>query len=81
MLGPIPNSMIKKGARSDLFDLQMINKIRPWPLDSVLVKKYKMNAHEADSLANFLSCMLRILPMERMSADVLLHHDWLKRST
>ncbi|UKJ89846.1 serine/threonine protein kinase [Theileria orientalis] len=77
LLGPIPNYMIKNSKKAKKMEFNNINKIKRWPLDSVLVKKYGMEKKEAKQLSNFLSCMLRINPVERHTAQQLLSHTWL----
>ncbi|UKK02838.1 serine/threonine protein kinase [Theileria orientalis] len=77
LLGPIPNYMIKNSKKAKKMEFHNINKIKRWPLDSVLVKKYGMDKKEAKQLSNFLSCMLRINPLERHTAQQLLSHTWL----
>ncbi|KAK2196496.1 bifunctional Protein kinase domain/Protein kinase [Babesia duncani] len=76
LLGPIPMEMVR-GKKAETFDIARINKTRPWPLDSVLIRKYKMDPAQAKDLSEFLLCMLRISPKERQSAQALIHHKWL----
>uniref|UniRef100_A0A3B0NJF5 non-specific serine/threonine protein kinase n=1 Tax=Theileria annulata TaxID=5874 RepID=A0A3B0NJF5_THEAN len=78
LLGQIPNYMIQNSKKAKNLSFNQINKIKRWPLESVLVKKYNMDKKEASELANFLSCMLRINPSERHTAQQLLSHKWLK---
>ncbi|BAM41906.1 serine/threonine protein kinase [Theileria orientalis strain Shintoku] len=80
LLGPIPNYMIKNSKKAKKMEFHNINKIKRWPLDSVLVKKYGMDKKEAKQLSNFLSCMLRINPLERHTAQQLLSHTWLTKA-
>lgn len=77
LLGPIPKSMIKKGKKSKQVLVRCMKNIKQWPIESVLVKKYKMKQNEASELSNFLLCMLKINPEERMPAHELLMHKWL----
>lgn len=82
LLGPAPKGLIARGQRSASFfnrkgELRHIKRLRIWPLEQVLVVKYKMPAAEAKSLASFLLPMLRWAPEERRSAQEMLSHPWL----
>ncbi|KAK1933102.1 protein kinase domain containing protein [Babesia divergens] len=77
LLGPIPRHMIKSSARLKHHERE-INNVKPWPLESVLVRKYKLDPPLAKELATFLLCMLKTNPNERLPADMLLHHKWLQ---
>ncbi|KXZ45785.1 hypothetical protein GPECTOR_50g578 [Gonium pectorale] len=59
-------------------ELRHIKKLRFWPLDRVLVEKYKLSEDEAAGLASFLLPMLRFVPEERATAAELLNHPWLR---
>lgn len=76
LLGPIPKHMIRASAKMKHHERE-INNVKRWPLESVLVKKYKVDPVIARDLALFLSCMLKTDPAERPSAEQLLHHEWL----
>ncbi|GFE53355.1 CMGC SRPK kinase [Babesia ovis] len=76
LLGPIPRSMIKASTRFRYYERE-INGVKPWPLESVLVKKYKMSQVEAHVLSEFLLCMLKVNPKDRKPAEVMLGHEWL----
>ncbi|EAN31997.1 Protein kinase domain protein [Theileria parva strain Muguga] len=78
LLGQIPNYMIQNSKKAKNLSFNQINKIKRWPLESVLIKKYNMDKKEASEISNFLSCMLRINPSERHTAQQLLSHKWLK---
>ncbi|PNH03655.1 Serine/threonine-protein kinase SRPK [Tetrabaena socialis] len=59
-------------------DLRHIKKLRFWPLDRVLVEKYKLSEGEAAGLASFLLPMLRFAPDDRATAAEMLAHPWLR---
>lgn len=61
-----------------LGELRHINKLRYWPLESVLHDKYLFPKADADALASFLSPMLRLHPDKRAKASELTHHNWLE---
>merc|ERR1712183_231214 len=82
LLGPMPKSLIARGRRSPTFfnrrgELGHIKTLRAWGLDEVLMQKYHMHPYEAKNLASFLLPMLKLEPVERASAQQLLHHPWL----
>ncbi|KAF9557569.1 kinase-like protein [Agrocybe pediades] len=82
LLGEIPKSIAFSGKYSHEFfnrkgELRHINKLRYWPLESVLHDKYLFPKAEADALAAFLSPMLRLHPDKRAKASELMHHVWL----
>ena len=54
-----------------------IQKLRFWPLSSVLDKKYLLPKEEADLIASFLNPMLRLHPEKRANAGEMAHHPWL----
>ncbi|KAI0737428.1 hypothetical protein C8Q80DRAFT_323034 [Daedaleopsis nitida] len=59
-------------------ELRHIQKLRYWPLDSVLHDKYLLPKEEADMIASFLNPMLRLNPDKRAKASELIHHAWLE---
>lgn len=59
-------------------ELRHINKLRFWPLESVLHDKYLFPKEEADAIAAFLTPMLRLYPDRRAKASELVHHSWLE---
>lgn len=59
-------------------ELRHINRLRLWPLRSVLKEKYLMEASEADTLASFLGPMLNYVPDNRATASDLVNHPWLE---
>ncbi|KAF9474361.1 kinase-like protein [Pholiota conissans] len=83
LLGEIPKSIAFSGKYSHEFfnrkgELRHINKLRYWPLESVLHDKYLFPRAEADALAAFLTPMLRLHPDKRAKAGDLTHHNWLE---
>ena len=60
--------------------LKNITKLHAWPLYNVLLEKYRLKDAEARSLSDFLECMLKWKPKDRMSARELLNHPWLKET-
>ena len=60
--------------------LKNIVKLQPWPLQKVLLEKYRLKDCEARSLTDFLGCMLKWKPKDRADARELLKHPWLKET-
>lgn len=58
-------------------ELRHINKLRYWPLEDVLHDKYEFTREVAQTIASFLSPMLRLNPEKRAGAGELVHHRWL----
>ena len=58
--------------------LKRIKKLKPWPLQDVLIEKYNMKYGEALFLSRFLNRMLAWRPKDRASAYKLLDDPWLK---
>ncbi|KAH7919800.1 kinase-like protein [Leucogyrophana mollusca] len=82
LMGEIPKAVAFSGKYSSEFfnrkgELRHINKLRFWPLESVLHDKYLFPQEEADAIANFLTPMLRLYPDRRAKAAELVHHAWL----
>jgi serine/threonine protein kinase len=83
LLGPMPKSLISRGRRSMTYfnrrgDLRHIRSLRYWGLEDVLQKKYHMHPIEAKNLSSLLLPMLRLAPEERLTAQTLLGHPWLR---
>lgn len=81
-MGELPKSIAFSGKYSSEFfnrkgELRHINKLRYWPLESVLLDKYLFPQAEADAVASFLTPMLRLHPDKRAKASELIHHNWL----
>jgi serine/threonine-protein kinase SRPK3 len=58
-------------------ELRHINKLRFWPLEDVLHDKYEFTREIAQTIASFLSPMLRLNTEKRAGAGELVHHRWL----
>ena len=58
-------------------ELRHINKLRFWPLEDVLHDKYEFTREIAQTIASFLSPMVRLHPEKRAGAGELVHHRWL----
>eukprot|EP01018_Ginkgo_biloba_P029854 Gb_06992 [translate_table: standard] len=83
LLGKMPRKIALGGCYSrDLFDrhgdLKHIRRLRFWPLDRILVEKYKFSEQDADELAKFLCPLLDFVPEKRPTAAQCLLHPWLK---
>lgn len=59
-------------------ELRHIQKLRFWPLGSVLHEKYLLPKEEADLISSFLNPMLRLHPEKRVKAGEMAHHAWLE---
>lgn len=57
--------------------MRHINKLRFWPLEDVLHDKYEITHEVAQTIASFLSPMVRLNPEKRAGAGELVHHRWL----
>lgn len=82
LMGNFPKKLALSGKYSqELFnrkgELRHIQKLRMWPLQDVLHEKYLMPRAEADLLADFLTKMLALDPLQRSSAQDIVQHPWL----
>ncbi|KAA8532076.1 hypothetical protein F0562_006782 [Nyssa sinensis] len=73
------------GARSkDYFDrhgdLKRIRRLKYWPLDRILVDKFKFSDTDAREFAEFLCPLLDFAPEKRPTAQQCLQHPWLNIS-
>lgn len=83
LLGPMPKNMALSGKNSKKFfdstgHLKRIRGLNYWPLERVLVEKYRFTKEEAEPLADFLKETFIWDPEKRTSAQKLLDHPWLK---
>jgi serine/threonine-protein kinase SRPK3 len=83
LLGPMPKNFALSGKNSKRFfdstgHLRRIRGLNYWPLHRVLTEKYRFLPKEAESLADFLQCMLMWYPEKRATAQEMLDHPWLK---
>lgn len=81
LLGDFPKKAAFAGKYSHEFfnrqgELRHINKLRYWPLRSVLREKYILPPDQADLISSFLLPMLRLEPERRAKAGELTHHAW-----
>ena len=58
-------------------ELRHISKLRFWPLEDVLHDKYEFSRETAQTIASFLTPMVRLNPEKRAGAGELVHHRWL----
>ncbi|XP_022751543.1 SRSF protein kinase 1-like [Durio zibethinus] len=82
LLGKMPRKIAIGGARSkDFFDrhgdLKRIRRLKFWPLDRLLVDKYKFSESDACEFAEFLCPLLDFSPEKRPTAEQCLQHPWL----
>ncbi|KAF3485932.1 hypothetical protein F2Q69_00057923 [Brassica cretica] len=82
LLGKMPRKIAIGGAKSkDYFDrhgdLKRIRRLKYWPLDRLLVDKYKLPEAEAKEFAEFLSPILEFAPEKRPTAQQCLEHPWM----
>lgn len=82
LLGKMPRKVAIGGAKSkDYFDrhgdLKRIRRLKFWPLDRLLVDKYKFSESDAQEFAEFLCPILDFAPEKRPTAQQCLQHPWL----
>ena len=82
LLGDMPRSLALSGKYShEMFnrrgELRHINRLRFWPMTSVLKEKYLMDNEEAEMLSSFLMPMMHYYPDARATAAELVKHPWL----
>ncbi|XP_074584338.1 uncharacterized protein LOC141840296 [Curcuma longa] len=83
LLGKMPKKIATTGSRSkDYFDrygdLKRIRRLKFWPLDKLLVEKYKFPEDAARGFAEFLCPLLDFCPEKRPTAAQCLQHPWLQ---
>ncbi|EOA15511.1 hypothetical protein CARUB_v10004836mg [Capsella rubella] len=86
LLGKMPRKIAIGGARSkDYFDrhgdLKRIRRLKYWPLDRLLMDKYKLPEAEAKEFAEFLTPILEFAPEKRPTAQQCLEHPWMNVKT
>ncbi|CAL1373097.1 unnamed protein product [Linum trigynum] len=84
LLGMMPRKIALGGRYSrDFFnkfgDLRHIRRLRFWPLNKVLVEKYKFSERDASELTEFLVPILDFVPEKRPTAAQCLLHPWINR--
>ncbi|ESW98342.1 hypothetical protein KL918_003912 [Ogataea parapolymorpha] len=83
LVGPISRHVLEEGYNtkryfhSDMKTLRQIKNLKPWPLESVLMEKYKFSETDSREISDFLGCMLITDPKFRMDAAGLSNHFWL----
>ncbi|XP_059439182.1 uncharacterized protein LOC132171799 [Corylus avellana] len=82
LLGKMPRKVAIGGAKSkDFFDrhgdLKRIRRLKFWPLDRLLVEKYKFSENDAREFAEFLCPIFDFSPEKRPTAQQCLQHPWL----
>lgn len=82
LLGKMPRKIAVGGARSkDYFDrhgdLKRIRRLKYWPLDRLLVDKFKFSDNDAREFSEFLCRLLDFAPENRPTAQQCLQHPWL----
>jgi len=80
---PLRAQVAISGCRSkDYFDrygdLKRIRRLKYWPMDRLLVDKYKFPEPDAREFAEFLGPLLDFAPEKRPTAAACLQHSWLK---
>lgn len=78
----MPRKIAVGGARSkDYFDrhgdLKRIRRLKYWPLDRLLVDKFKFSDNDAREFSEFLCPLLDFAPENRPTAQQCLQHPWL----
>jgi len=83
LIGRVPiNCSVLSGSQRDRFfdgknDLRHIRRLKFWPVNRVLVEKYKMDEGRARALQDFLLPLLQWEPNARQTAEVCLKSEWL----
>jgi serine/threonine-protein kinase SRPK3 len=82
LLGRMPKNMALSGKNSTQFfdktgSLKNIRGLNYWPLEKVLMEKYRIKEKNAKELAAFLKPMLSWYTSDRASAQEMLKHPWL----
>ncbi|KAL0923467.1 hypothetical protein M5K25_007525 [Dendrobium thyrsiflorum] len=82
LLGKMPRKVAITGSRSkDYFDrygdLKRIRRLKFWPIDRLLVDKYKFSETDAREFSDFLQPLLDFAPEKRPTAGQCLEHPWL----
>ncbi|KAK7262773.1 hypothetical protein RJT34_30353 [Clitoria ternatea] len=83
LLGKMPRKIAIGGAKSkDFFDrhgdLKRIRRLKFWPLNKLLVERYKFSESDAHEFSEFLQPLFEFAPEKRPSAQQCLQHPWLK---
>ncbi|GAU50994.1 hypothetical protein TSUD_186230 [Trifolium subterraneum] len=73
---------VGQGAKSkDFFDrhgdLKRIRRLKYWPLNKLLIERYKFSETDANEFSEFLTPLLDFAPEKRPTAQQCLQHPWL----
>jgi serine/threonine-protein kinase SRPK3 len=60
-------------------ELRHIKRLRFWPLEKVLIDKYKFDERDAREMSEFLEPLLEFVPEKRATARQALMHPWLQQ--
>mmetsp|Transcript_22656 Transcript_22656/g.89634 ORF Transcript_22656/g.89634 Transcript_22656/m.89634 type:complete len:501 (+) Transcript_22656:173-1675(+) len=79
----LPKHMLQQGKKAKEYftrrgDLRAIKQLKHWPLENVLLEKYKFAEKDAKEMTDFLLPMLNLDPDRRATAAEALEHSWLK---
>lgn len=82
LLGKMPRKIATTGSRSKEYfdrygDLKRIRRLKFWPIDRLLVDKYKISESDAREFSDFLIQLLDFTPVKRPTAGQCLQHPWL----
>ncbi|XP_058777681.1 uncharacterized protein LOC131651955 [Vicia villosa] len=82
LLGKMPRKIAIAGAQSkDYFDrhgdLKRIRRLKYWPLDKLLIDRYKFSANDAREFSEFLLPLFDFAPEKRPTARQCMQHSWL----
>ncbi|CAI0474216.1 unnamed protein product [Linum tenue] len=82
LLGKMPRKIATGGARSkDLFDrhgdLKRIRRLKYWPMNRLLVDRYKFSEDDAREFSDFLCPLFDFAPEKRPTAQQCLQHPWI----
>ncbi|KAK2355380.1 non-specific serine/threonine protein kinase [Trifolium repens] len=82
LLGKMPRKVATAGAKSkDFFDrhgdLKRIRRLKYWPLNKLLIERYKFSESDANEFSEFLTPLLDFAPEKRPTAQQCLQHPWL----
>ncbi|MED6143479.1 hypothetical protein PIB30_006740 [Stylosanthes scabra] len=86
LLGKMPRKIAISGAQSKEYfdrhgDLKRIRRLKFWPLDKLLIDRYKFPESDAREFAEFLTPLLDFAPEKRPTAQQCLQHPWMNCDT